>query len=204
MKKITTANVNEKTLLYSFNTGRVTVGDWLQFAKNYKTNTELYKGESYPELMKKYISVTAFEKYKEKLEVYNADFKYQLQEFKDGNMLFEIMEKNVWNKASNDSAGLLKFYDQNKNKYYWNESSDAILVSCTNEKIAKLAAEQIKNGKPWNQVVAENPLQIQADSGRYELDQIPVKKDSKLTAGEVTDPVVNEADGTASFVKIIH
>ncbi|MEP6594295.1 MAG: peptidylprolyl isomerase [Ginsengibacter sp.] len=203
-KQITTAGMNEKTLLYSFNTGKVTVADWLPFAKNYKTNAELYKGESYPELMKKYVSVTAFEKYRAKLEDYNADFKYQIQEFKDGNMLFEIMEKNVWSKASNDSAGLLKFYTQNKNKYYWNESADAILVSCTNDKIARLAAEQIAGGKPWNQVVAENSSQTQADSGRYELDQIPVMKNSKLIEGAVTDPTVNDADGTASFVKIIH
>ena len=203
-KKITAANLTEKTLLHSFNTGKVTVADWLQFAKNYKTNTELYKGESYPELMKKYISATAFEKYRENLEKYNADFKYQLQEFKDGNMLFEIMEKNVWSKASNDSAGLLKFYSQNKNKYYWNESADAILVSCTNEKVARLAAEQIAAGKPWNGVAAENSLQVQADSGRYELDQIPVKKNSKLIEGTVSEPLVNETDGTASFVKIIH
>jgi peptidyl-prolyl cis-trans isomerase SurA len=203
-KKITTANLNEKTILHSFNTGKVTVADWLQFAKNYKANADLYKGETYPELMKKYISVTAYEKYREKLEDYNADFKYQLREFKDGNMLFEIMEKNVWSKASNDSAGLLKFYSQNKNKYFWNESADAILVSCTNEKSAQVAAQQITDGKPWNQVVAENSLQVQADSGRYELDQIPVKKNTKLTPGTVTEPLINEADGTASFVKIIH
>jgi peptidyl-prolyl cis-trans isomerase SurA len=203
-KKITAANITDNTWLYLFNTGKITVADWLQFAKNYKTNTELYKDESYPELMKKYVSITAFEKYREKLEIYNPDFKYQLQEFKDGNMLFEIMERNVWSKASNDSAGLVKYYDQNRSKYSWNESADAILVSCTNDKVAKLAAEQIAGGKPWSQVVAENSLQVQADSGRYELDQIPVKNEGKLTEGTVTEPIVNDADGTASFVKIIH
>ena len=203
-KKITAANLNEKTLLYSFNNNRVTVADWLKFAKNYKSNSGLYKDESYGELMKKYISFTAFENYRKKLEQYNPDFKYQLQEFKDGNMLFEIMERNVWSKASADSAGIVKFFNQNKTKYYWKESADVVLISCANEKIAKLAAEQLKSGKSWHEITGDNSSQVQTDSGRYELTQVPVKLNSTLTAGTVTEPIINSADSTATFVKIIH
>ena len=72
--------------------------------------------------MKKYISVTAFENYRKRLADFSTDFKYQLQEFKDGNMLFEVMEKNVWNKASNDTAGLKNYYDQHKTKYTWKKA----------------------------------------------------------------------------------
>ena len=104
-KKINAPGLNERTLLYSFNNHKVTVADWLQFAKSYRQSTELNKDESNQELMKKYISITAFERYRQSLENYNSDFKYQLQEFKDGNMLFEIMEKNVWSKAANDNIG---------------------------------------------------------------------------------------------------
>jgi peptidyl-prolyl cis-trans isomerase SurA len=202
-KKISTASLNEKTLLFTFTGSKVTVGDWMQFAKDYKNNPELYKGETYPELMQKYLSITAFEKYRNKLEYYDADFKYQLDEFKDGNMLFEIMEKNIWSKASNDSAGLLEFYNQNKNKYYWNESADAILVSCANQNVATAAAKQIAGGEPWAQVAVENSLQVQADSGRYELDQLPLNKDAKPAEGSLSDIQVN-SDGTATFTKIIH
>ena len=202
-KRINTPVLNESTLLHSFNINKVTVADWLQFAKSYRTSTELYKDESNQELMKKYISITAFERYRQTLERYNSDFKYQLQEFKDGNMLFEIMEKNVWSKAANDSVGLVKFYNQNKDKYLWNESADVILISCNNDNIAKLAAEQIKAGKNWKSVMEQNPADIQIDSGRYELSQIPVQENIKLSEGMVTNPTVNTTDSTATFVKIL-
>lgn len=202
-KKISIPDINGKTVLFSFNDGKATVEDWLDFAKNYKNNPSLYREETYPELMQKYLSVTAFDNYRKKLDYYNIDFKYQLQEFKDGNMLFEVMERNVWSKASADSAGLVNFFNQNKARYNWKESADVILITCANERIATHTSEQLKAGKSWHQVVEENSSQVQADSGRYELSQIPVKPGSKLNAETLTEPLVNEADSTASFVRII-
>ena len=191
-----------QTPLFSINNQNIKVSDWLTFIKDYKTSGS-YKGESNKELMNKYISTTALENYKKRLPEFNPEFKYQLQEFKDGNMLFEVMEKNVWNKASNDTAGLKNYYNQHKIKYTWNESADAILISSSNEKTADEVAGQIKKGKSWKLVAEENISQVQTDSGRYELTQIPAKPNTKFVEGMVTEPLVNENDGTATFVKIL-
>ncbi|HEX7458434.1 MAG TPA: hypothetical protein VF301_08370, partial [Ginsengibacter sp.] len=75
--------------------------------------------------------------------------------------------------------------------------------SSSNEKIANEVAEQIKKGKSWKQVAEENISQVQTDSGRYELTQIPAKPNTKFVEGIVTEPLVNENDGTATFVKIL-
>ena len=201
-KKIPFANLNDKTILFSLGTIPVKVAAWLAFIRDFKTNLAVYKGESDKDLMSKFVSINALDNYRKRLQDFNPDFKYQLQEFKDGNMLFEVMERNVWTKASNDTDGLKNYYNQHKTKYTWNESADAVLFSCANEKMAKDAAEQIKNGKTWEQA-AEGNAQIQADSGRYELNQLTVKPNTNLTLGMVTEPLINPSDGTASFVKIL-
>ena len=193
---------NGKTPLFSINNQNIKISDWLTFIKDYKaagSNNE----ESDSVLMNKFISKTALENYKKRLPDFSPAFKYQLQEFKDGNMLFEVMERNVWTKASNDTAGLKNYYSQHKTKYTWNESADAVLLSASNEKTAKDVAEQIKKGKSREQVAEENTAQIQTDSGRYELTQIPAKPNTKFVEGMITEPLVNENDGTATFVKII-
>ncbi len=193
---------NGQTPLFSINNQNIKVSDWLTFIKDYKaagSNNE----ESDSVLMNKFISKTALENYKKRLPDFSPAFKYQLQEFKDGNMLFEVMERNVWTKASNDSAGLRNYYSQHKTKYTWNESADAVLLSASNEKTAKDVAEQIKKGKSREQVAEENTAQIQTDSGRYEITQIPAKPNTKFVEGMITEPLVNENDGTATFVKII-
>jgi peptidyl-prolyl cis-trans isomerase SurA len=202
-KKQSVGSVNKSTVLHSFDNGSVNVSDWLEFVKEYKNTPGLYKGESDKELMAKYISRSAFDNYRKRLQQFNPDFKYQLQEFKEGNMLFEVMERKVWNKAANDSNELKNYYDHAKNKYIWNESADAILVSTATEKISTDAAQQMRNGKNWKKIMEDGGPKIQADSGRYELKQLPVNDKIKIAEGIITEPVVNTADGTTSFVKIV-
>jgi peptidyl-prolyl cis-trans isomerase SurA len=202
-KKITSGNVNEKTILFSFNNAKVKAGDWMQYAVNVKNTYAAHTEQTYQELLKKYVSIAALENYRKRLQNFNSDFKYQLQEFKDGNMLFEIMEKRVWSKASGDSAGLKQYYDKHKSNYMWNASVDAVLFSCSNATIAKEAAEKIRNGKNWKELATENSSQIQADSGRYELSQIPAADRTNFKPGLVTVPVINSGDGTAVFSVII-
>jgi len=192
-----------KSIIFSFTKQPVTGRDWLNFVKDYKLNQDVYKGENNRELLDKYISTTTIEYYRKHLEEYNEEFKYQLQEFKEGNMLFEIMERNVWTKASNDSAGLKKYYESNKATYQWAESAAVYLFNCSNNKSAELAAQALKNGKNWKQIAEESDATIQSDSGRYELAQLQLPAGTKAIEGLISTPVVNSGDNTASFVQII-
>jgi peptidyl-prolyl cis-trans isomerase SurA len=202
-KKIAAGNVNEKTILFSFNNVNVKAGDWMQYAKNVKNTYAAHAEQTYPDLLKNYVSIAALENYRNRLQNFNNDFKYQLQEFKDGNMLFEVMERKVWSKASGDSIGLKKYYDEHKTNYIWNASADAVLFSCANATVAKDAVGKISNGKIWKELASENSSQIQADSGRYELSQIPVVEKTNFKPGLVTVPVINNGDGTAVFSIVI-
>jgi peptidyl-prolyl cis-trans isomerase SurA len=51
------------------------------------------------------------------LEKKYPDFRYLMNEFHDGILLFDISGKKVWDRASNDSVGLHKYYEENKNNY---------------------------------------------------------------------------------------
>jgi hypothetical protein len=201
-KKIASGKVNEKTILFYFNNAKVTVGDWMQYVRNVKNTSASYDQKDYDDLLKNYVSVAALENYKKRLEEYNPEFKYQVQEFKDGNMLFEAMERNVWSKASADSLGLLKYYNGHKADYKWSASADAVLFSCSNITEAKNAIEELNKGKTWKDLTNENS-KIQADSGRYELSQIPLVEKTNFTPGLITAPVVNSGDGTTVFSQII-
>ena len=201
-KKIASGNVNENTILFSFNNSKVKVGDWMQYVRNVNNTYAAHATLTHAELYKNYVSVAALENYKNRLEKFNPEFKYQLQEFKDGNMLFEVMEKQVWSKASADSVGLERYYNEHKTNYKWNASADAVLFSCANETAAKSAMEEIKKGKTWKDIIKDN-TQVQADSGRYELSQIPVKEKTNFAPGLITDPVINKGDGTSIFSLII-
>ena len=74
----------------------------------------------------------------------NADFRYLLQEYRDGMLLFEISNREVWNKAMEDEKGLKKYFRKNKKKYTWDAprykgyvicGDDAQLVNAVKEQL---------------------------------------------------------------------
>ncbi|MEP6676116.1 MAG: peptidylprolyl isomerase [Ferruginibacter sp.] len=189
-------------VIFSFGNYNVTASDWLNFVKDYKSS-ELYKNENGKELLDKYVEITALEYYKKRLEEFNPEFNYQMQEFREGNMLFEIMERNVWSTAAADSIGLLKQYNSNKGKYLWPESANAIIFSSNNAKTAEEAATQLKAGRNWKQIADSSYGKLQVDSGRYEVSQIPVSAGVKITEGLISSPLINNTDGSATFIKVL-
>lgn len=190
-------------VLFSFRKSTVKGGDWLQFVRDYKLNQDVYKGEDNKALLEKYRQTVTMEYYRHHLEEYNDDFRFQLQEFREGNMLFEIMERRVWSKAANDTEGLRKHYQAHQSRYTWPSSAAVILFSCSNEEAAKEALVALRAGKSWRSIMEESDGRVQADSGRYETEQLQIPAGAALQPGLITQPQVNATDNTASFLQVL-
>lgn len=146
----------------------------------------------------------ALDYYRRNLEKYNPEFAEQMKEFKEGNLLFGIMQKKVWDAAVADSAALRNYYNTHKDKYNWENSADAIIVTCTDSSFFQNAVERLKNNmKNWRQWPQETTGGIQADSARFEISQIPVPERTNFTEGLITAPVVNQQDNSITFAYII-
>ncbi len=192
-----------KEVIFSIAGLPVKTEEWLSFAKEYKLNKNLYKGESNNELLEKFITKTTSVYYRRHLEEYSTDFKYQLQEFKEGNLFYEVMEKKVWSKSGNDIAALKEFYEANKDHFLWNESAEVILINAKSYAYANYASENMKHGQYWKKIADESESMIQGDSSRYEISQLPIKAGAKLVEGAIAEIVKSNTDNSASFIKVI-
>ncbi|MGC8802266.1 MAG: peptidylprolyl isomerase [Bacteroidales bacterium] len=88
--------------------------------------------------------------YKAQLENKFPDFRFLVQEFHDGILLFNLMEKMVWTRAAKDSVGLAQFYQQHKDEYQWKDRVEALVVSSPNKEYVDKAytfAQDFLNGK---------------------------------------------------------
>ena len=65
------------------------------------------------------------------LEEKYPEFKALVQEYKDGIMLFDLMNLEVWDKAVKDTLGLQEFHARNASKYMWGERALATVVTVT-------------------------------------------------------------------------
>jgi peptidyl-prolyl cis-trans isomerase SurA len=193
----------ENDIIFTLGNTAVKGSEWLAFAREYKLNKNVYKGESNKELLEKFTNKTVLNYYRNHLEEYNSDFKFQLQEFKEGNLLFEVMGKKVWNKSANDVMALKQFYEANKDQFAWGESAEVILINAKSYAYADYAFENMKKGMDWKQIAEQSEGMIQSDSARYELAQLPIKQGSQLQEGAIMEIVKNNSDNGASFIKVI-
>ena len=194
--------ISNKPIL-GFNSGVVKGSDWLKFVVEYKRDYANYKGETNTELWNKFITYSINNFYKKDMDKYNPDFKYQMKEFKEGNMLFEVMERNVWGRAGIDTVGLRAYFDANKARYIWPASAEVLIFNANSEQAAKDAMASLETGKAWAAIAAESKGAVQVDSGRYELTQI-MGSDYTLTpdVGSFTN-IIKTLDSAALFVKFM-
>jgi peptidyl-prolyl cis-trans isomerase SurA len=69
-----------------------------------------------------------------RLEDKHTDFRFLMQEYHDGLLLFNIMEKKIWNFAAEDSTGLENFYRKNQGMFQWEERFRGLVITCMDEK----------------------------------------------------------------------
>lgn len=198
------ADINAKTPLFSFAKKTVTVKDFQNNLETIRSYANMKAGKTNQQLFEEFIEVSAFDYYRQHLEEYNKEFAFQLNEFKEGNLLFEVMQRKIWDPASTDSAGLKKYYAAHENKYWWESSADAIILTATNDKASEEYRTKMKeNYKDWQKYINTSSGHLQGDSGRFELSQIPVVDRTNFTEGLITANVRNETDNTVAFAYIV-
>ncbi len=103
------------------------------------------------------------------LEEKYPEFRYLMNEFHDGILLFEISGKKVWDKVSSDSTGLKDYYDKNKEKYLSNRGIEGSLYTLR------------KQGGEKELLTAYRKYSKKADGDRRIIEKYIVKKDTLLS-----------------------
>lgn len=76
----------------------------------------------------------------EDLALTDTDYRNLLNEYRDGILLFEISNRNVWDKANKDKEGLNKFFRKNIKKYTWDKPRfKGYIIFSTNDSLLNAA-----------------------------------------------------------------
>lgn len=194
---------NKQKKLFELTGQAITVTDWLKFIKDKKIASGNRELDGYKELMTEFTNTTVNQYYKDHLEKFNADFRYQMQEFFEGSLLFEVMERNVWSIAPKDSAGLQQFYTPRASQYTWEKSVGAIVFNCADTATANKALMGMKKDPLlWKNYMEEGNGYVLADSARFEIAQLPIDENASLQKGWLSPVTTNPNDGSSSFCYI--
>ena len=121
-----------------------TIADFISFVKNnpnsyFRLSTELLKDKLNAF---EYSSLVAAED--KNLENKYPDFRNLMNEYRDGILLFEVSNNEVWEKASKDTIGLSTYFEANRAEYTWDKPHyKGYVVSCKDEKTMKKMKKQV-------------------------------------------------------------
>jgi peptidyl-prolyl cis-trans isomerase SurA len=137
------ARLNEP--LFSFAGITYNQGDFMKYIMKYPGKVRTPDVREYIDKMFAQYSSQELMNYEEAhLEEKYPEFKYIMQEYHDGILLFELMDKMVWSKAMKDTVGLQEFFNENRSNYLWEDRVHASIYTCKDKSRLKEFSRMLK------------------------------------------------------------
>ena len=136
------------------------------------------------------------------LEEKYPEFKAMVQEYRDGILLFDLMDREVWDKAMKDTVGLQKFHERNAGKYMWGDRVLATVITVTRPESLPKVKALIDSGTPLdslrNAVMHDSITNVFVRRGYYQ------KGDNQFVdQTEWKEGVMNEIPSTVDQSTVI-
>ena len=142
--------------------------------------------------------------YKSQLENTNEEFADIYQEYKDGLLLFELLQKNIWEKSETDSVGLRKYYEDNKSKYSWKKRGELTIASCTSLDKANWVKKYLDNNKSVEEIKSlmndGATIHVLFSSGTLEEGSIKLPENFIMQKG--VSEIYNEKDHEFTIIRV--
>lgn len=139
------------------------------------------------ELFEKFIDEQVTTYYNENLENEFPEFKYVMDEYRDGLLLFDLMDREIWTKAKTDTLGLSNYFKQNIQNYQWKKRFDANIFSSTDKDVIAKAKKFLEKGKSIDYIKEklnkDGKINIMVKSGLFEEDYDILPQYTNLSKG---------------------
>jgi peptidyl-prolyl cis-trans isomerase SurA len=141
------ADENLGKTLFNINKTDYKIKDFFTFIEKEQQNKPNTDPKKYMEtLYNQYVEKELLDYEEKHLEEKYPEYRYLVNEYREGMLLFKIMEESVWGKGVADNQGLEKFFEANKEKYKWDRRVKASIYSAEKEAIIdSLKAEMKKD-----------------------------------------------------------
>ncbi|MFZ1689194.1 MAG: peptidylprolyl isomerase, partial [Flavobacteriales bacterium] len=115
-----------------------------------------------------------------RLEEKHPEFRMLMKEYRDGILLFELTDQQVWSKAVKDTVGLQAYYAAHANDFMHPVRYEADIYTCANAAVAEQTRKLLKKGKRGeellNAVNKTSALNLNVESGKWNAEEKPFLK----------------------------
>jgi len=131
--------------LFSFASKNYSQSDFANYLKNNSNSEKTIASEIINEKLASFVDAELLAYEDTQLEKKYDDFRFLMQEYHDGILLFEVSNKEVWEKASKDTEGLSKYFNTHKMDYIWEKPHyKGRVIYCKDKATLKAAKALVK------------------------------------------------------------
>jgi len=123
-------------ILFTIGKQNYRIKDFFAYIEKEQQNKPNGNPKQYMEsLYNQYVEVNLLDYEEIHLEEKYPEFRYLVNEYREGMLLFKIMEERVWGKGVADNQGLEKFFEANQEKYKWDKRAKAIIYTADSQRV---------------------------------------------------------------------
>jgi peptidyl-prolyl cis-trans isomerase SurA len=119
--------------LFSLAGKDISAQEFLSFVKTKQQKVALQPAAYISQLYNQFVETAINNQFEAQLVKSNPEFALLQKEYYEGILLFEIMEQEVWHKASEDSVGQHRYFENNRLMYKAGERAKVVIYSSANE-----------------------------------------------------------------------
>jgi len=128
------SNVDMNAVLFTIDGNATKVSEFVDYVKNNMTMQKYVTPATYAyQLYENFSNEKMMEYADAHLEDKYPEFKALVKEYRDGILLFDLMDREVWDKAVKDTTGLKEYHAKHADKYMWEERVKATIVTVTRQ-----------------------------------------------------------------------
>ena len=187
---------NDNRELFSLDDIVYTQEDFKNFILDYQES-----GLDFEMMYQRFVDFTCLEYEESKLEEKYPEYKTLLNEFRDGILLFDLTSTMVWTKAMEDTVGLQKYFETNRENYVWGDRVEANIYTCADYKVvSKLKRLLWKKSKNMvtikdmqESINKDSPMNLQINSSKYSKGDNKFADQVKWIKGTTEIPTESDA-----------
>lgn len=179
--------------------------DYIERLQKKNFNSYSSKKEKVNDWYQSFVNDKVSEYYEKNLEQENDEFAFIYNEYKEGLLLFDLMETKIWGKAKEDTLGQKQFYNAHKDNYIWSRRLDVTITQNTSEQVALEVKQMLESGTDLGDIKdainIENRTRVMISSGVVEDTYHKLPNNFKATMG-VSDIYFDEKTGFYKVVRV--
>jgi len=199
-----------KTTLFTIGYNKYTYDDFAKFIEQRQTKSKVFQDKDM--LLNIYYEDFEGEKlmhfFTENLEKDNEEYASLIAEYRNGLLIYDLMQKNIWEPSKNDTLGLNTYFNANRENYRWKSRVKASIGATADPQVARQIQQMMQSGKSNDEITAtlntHDKVQAIMTTGVYEPDHqaLPENFTPKKGISEVYAPTGNKDTKIRQYIVV--